>query len=100
MRSVAGLAAPGSKLVASDGVPDDLMEPASVEFTELSRAFTARIGEPMVTCVAPSDIEEVALAAGWPRVRSVDPSSFAPWFAGRTDGLEPVRAEWLLVAGN
>jgi hypothetical protein len=25
-------------------------------------------------------------------------ASFAPWFAGRTDGLEPVRAEWLLVA--
>jgi methyltransferase (TIGR00027 family) len=96
--AVAGLAAPGSKLVASYGVPDELMDPASVEFTELTRVFTARIGEPQITWVAPSDLEAVARAAGWPRVRSVDPSSFAPWFDGRTDGLEPVRAEWLLVA--
>jgi methyltransferase (TIGR00027 family) len=100
LRAVAGLAAPGSRLVASYGVPDDLMEPASVEFTELTRAFTARIGEPQITWVAPGGIEAVARAAGWPRVRSVDPSSFAPWFAGRTDGLAPVRAEWLLVAEN
>jgi methyltransferase (TIGR00027 family) len=98
LRAVAGLAAPGSRLVASYGVPDELMDPASVEFTELTRVFTARIGEPQITWVAPSDMEAVALAAGWQRVRSVDPSSFAPWFAGRTDGLEPVRAEWLLVA--
>ena len=74
------------------------MEPASVEFTELTRAFTARIGEPQNTRVTPGDVEPVARAAGWKRVTSVDPASFAPWFAGRTDGLEPVRAEWLLVA--
>jgi methyltransferase (TIGR00027 family) len=98
LRAVAGLAAPGSKLLASYGVPDDLMEPASVQFTELTRVFTARIGEPQITRLAPSDIEAVARAAGWPHVRSVDPLSFAPWFAGRTDGLQPVRAEWLLVA--
>jgi methyltransferase (TIGR00027 family) len=98
LRAVAGLAAPGSKLVASYGVPDDLMEPASREFTELTRVFTARMGEPQITWVAPSDIEAVARAAGWPRVSSVDPSSFVPWFDGRTDGLEPVRAEWLLIA--
>src|SRR6266702_3779010 len=72
LRAVAGLAAPGSKLVASYGVTDDLMEPASREFTELTRVFTARIGEPQITWVAPSDLEAVARAAGWPRVRSVD----------------------------
>ena len=70
-----------------------------MEFTELARAFTARIGEPQVTSVATSDIEALARAAGWPHTRSMDPSSFA-WFAARTDGLEPVRAEWLLVAEN
>ncbi len=96
--AVAGLAASGSKLVASYGVPDELMEPASREFTELTRAFTARIGEPQITWVAPGELEALARVAGWPRVRSVDPSSLAPWFAGRTDGLEPVGAEWLLVA--
>jgi O-methyltransferase involved in polyketide biosynthesis len=73
LRAVAGLAAPGSKLLASYGVPDDLMEPASVQFTELTRVFTARIGEPQITRLAPSDIEAVARAAGWPHVRSVDP---------------------------
>ena len=100
LRALAGLAAPGSKLVASYRVTDDLMEPASREFTELTRAFTARIGEPQITWLAPHDIEAVAQAVGWPRVRSVDPSLFAPWFAGRTDGLQPVKAEWLLVAEN
>jgi len=84
------LAAPRSKLVASYGVTDDLMEPASREFAELGRAFAARVGEPLITWVAPSDMEAVARAAGWPHVGSVDPSSFAPWFAERTDGLEPV----------
>jgi methyltransferase (TIGR00027 family) len=96
--AVAGLAAPGSTLVASFGVTDEWMDPASAEFTELTRAFTARIGEPQITWVAPGEMEAVAQAAGWPRVRSVDPLSFASWFTGRTDGLEPVRAEWLLVA--
>jgi methyltransferase (TIGR00027 family) len=100
LSAVAELAAPGSKLVASFGVPDELMDAASVEFAQLSRAFTARIGEPQITWVAPSDMEANARAAGWPRVRSVDPSSLAPWFAGRTDGLRPVRAEWLLIAEN
>jgi len=98
LRAVAGLAAPGSKLVASYGVPDELMDSASVEFTELTRAFTARIGEPQITWVAPAEIEAVAQAAGWPHVSSLNPASFAPWFAGRTDGLAPVLAEWLLVA--
>jgi methyltransferase (TIGR00027 family) len=98
LRTVAALAAPGSELVASYGVPDELMDPASVEFTELARVFTAQIGEPQITWVAPGDIEAAARAAGWPHVKSVDPASFAPWFAGRADGLEPVRAEWLLVA--
>jgi hypothetical protein len=74
------------------------MDPASVEFTELTRVFAAWIGEPQITRVAPGQMEAVARKAGWPRVRSVDPLSFAPWFAGRTDGLEPVRVEWLLVA--
>src|SRR6266508_3313204 len=69
--AVAGLAAPGSRLVASYGVPDELMEPALVEFTELTRVFTARIGEPRITWVAPGEMEAVARAAGWPRVRSV-----------------------------
>jgi len=98
LQAVARLAAPGSKLVASYGVTDDFMEPASVQFTALTRAFTAQIGEPQITWVTPDAMEAGARAAGWPRVRSVDPLSFAPWFAGRTDGLEPVRAEWLLVA--
>jgi methyltransferase (TIGR00027 family) len=98
LHAVARLAAPGSKLVASYGVTDDFMEPASVQFTALTRAFTAQIGEPQITWVAPDEMEAVARAAGWPRVRSVDPLLFAPWFAGRTDGLEPVRAEWLLIA--
>jgi methyltransferase (TIGR00027 family) len=100
LRAVACLAAPNSTLVASYGVPVNLMEPASVQFTELARVFAARAGEPQITQVTPSDVEAVAMAAGWRRARSVDPSSFAPWFVGRTDGLAPVGAEWLLVAEN
>lgn len=100
LHAVEALAAPGSKIIASYGVVDDRMELASQQFAEFGRAFTARVGEPQITWVAPADIEAVARAAGWPRVTSVDPASFYPWFAERADGLEPVRYEWLLVADN
>jgi hypothetical protein len=74
------------------------MEPASREFAEIGRAWTANAGEPQITWPAPGKIEAIAKAAGWRHVRSVDPASFAPWFADRADGLQPVRYEWLLVA--
>ncbi len=96
--AVAELAAPGSTLIASYGVPDDLMEPASREFAEGGRAWATQAGEPQITWVAPAEIEAIAKAAGWHAVRSVDPASFAPWFTDRADGLKPVSYEWLLVA--
>lgn len=64
---------------------------------EMGRAWAAQAGEPQITWVAPAEIEAIAKAAGWHGVRSVNPASFAPWFAGRADGLEPVSYEWLLV---
>jgi methyltransferase (TIGR00027 family) len=98
LTAVAELAAPNSTVIASYGVPDDLMEPASREFAEVGRAWTAQAGEPQITWPAPAEIEAIAKAAGWSSAHSVDPASLAPWFANRPDGLEPVRYEWLLVA--
>jgi hypothetical protein len=74
------------------------MEPASREFAKLTRTWTAQAGAPQITWPAPDEIEAVAKTAGWTRVNSVDPASLKSWFVGRTDGLEPVRYEWLLVA--
>jgi methyltransferase (TIGR00027 family) len=98
LAAVRELAAPGSTLIASYGVPDGLMDPASREFAELTRAWTMQAGAPQITWLGPAEIEAVAKAAGWARVSSVDPASFKGWFVGRTDGLKPVRYEWLLVA--
>lgn len=98
LAAVRELAAPGSTLIASYGVPDALMEPDSREFAELTRAWTSQAGTPQITWLPPVEIEAVAKTAGWTRVNSVDPASLKDWFAGRTDGLQPVRYEWLLVA--
>src|SRR6266498_1155365 len=87
--AVAGLAAPGSRLVASYGVPDELMDPALVEFTELTRVFTARIGEPRITWFAPGEMAAVARAAGWSRVRSVVRRRWRPGLPDGPTGWSP-----------
>jgi methyltransferase (TIGR00027 family) len=100
LSEVAALSAKGSTLIATFGVPDEFMEPASTEFAYRVRELVANIGEPQITWLPPEDMETTAREAHWPQVSSVDPASFAPWFAGRSDGLQPVRYEWLLVAEN
>jgi len=97
---VAALSAPGSTLIATFGVPDEFMEPASAEFAALVRDLVAKIGEPQITWLSPDEMETLVRESRWREVRRVDPASFAPWFAGRSDGLQPVRYEWLLVAVN
>jgi methyltransferase (TIGR00027 family) len=98
LTAVRELAASGSTLIASYGVPNSLMDPDSQSFAEITRAWTSQAGTPQITWLAPDEIEALAKAAGWVRVNSVDPASLKDWFVGRTDGLEPVRYEWLLVA--
>jgi hypothetical protein len=44
--------------------------------------------------------DATARDAGRRRVCRVDQATLGPWFAGRADGLQPVRYEWLLVAEN
>ncbi len=96
--SVVQMAAPRSRLIASYTVTKDLMDSASREFDDLARAASAEGDEPHITFMAPGDIEKIAKRAGFADVRSVDPSSFLPWFSQRTDGLRPVSYEWILVA--
>ncbi|HEX4558389.1 MAG TPA: class I SAM-dependent methyltransferase [Mycobacterium sp.] len=100
LTEVAGLSAPGSMLILTFGVPDEFMEPASREFSYIVREVVAQAGEPQITWLPPAEMEAIAWDAHWRQVRSVDPASLWPWFAGRSDGLEPVRYEWLLVAEN
>lgn len=100
LTEVARLAATGSTLIATFGVPDNFMEPASREFAHIVREVVAQAGEPQITWLAPDEMEAIARDAQWRQVRSVDPATFAPWFTGRSDGLQPVRYEWLLVAEN
>jgi O-methyltransferase involved in polyketide biosynthesis len=100
LSDVARLSAPRSKLIVSFGVTDEFMEPASREFAYIVREFVAKLGEPQITWLPPEKMEAIAWDAHWRQVRSVDPASFSPWFAQRSDGLKPVRYEWLLVAEN
>ncbi len=98
LRDVAGLAAPGSRLLASFTVTPELMDSDSREFDELARAASAEGGEDHITALAPTEIEAIARRAGWLRAESVDPSSFAGWFSNRDDGLTPASYERILVA--
>jgi methyltransferase (TIGR00027 family) len=97
LRDVAALAAPGSRLLGSYTVTPDLMDADSREFDDLARAASAETGEDHVTVFAPNTIEAMALASGWQSARSVDPTSFGPWFFERSDGLTPASYEWFLV---
>jgi len=98
LKEIEELAAPGSRLIVSYTVTPDLMDPGSRQFADLARAVSGDAGEPHLSAFAPAEIEGMARDAGWPRVHSIDPSSFAPWFSNRQDGLEPASYEWLLVA--
>lgn len=97
-RTMGELAAPGSRLVASYTVPRGHMDSDSQEFDDLARAAAADGGEPHISFLTPDEMETIARRAGWLTVRSVEPSSLAPYFADRTDGLTPVSYERLLVA--
>jgi methyltransferase (TIGR00027 family) len=98
LRDSADLAATGSRLVVSYTVTRDLMDADSREFDDLARAASAENSEEHITAFAPKEIEGLALASGWQSARSVDPTSFGPWFSQRSDGLTPATYEWLLVA--
>jgi methyltransferase (TIGR00027 family) len=95
---VAALAAPGSRLLASYTVAPDLMDADSREFGDLARAASAENGEDHITVLGADEIEGMARDAGWRTATSVDPSSFAPWFSNRSDGLTPASYERILVA--
>jgi methyltransferase (TIGR00027 family) len=98
MTAVLDLAAPRSRLIATYTVTRDLMDADSREFDDLAREASKATGEPHVTFLAPEEMETIARQAGWPTANSLNPLSFAPWFAHRSDGLVPARYEWLLVA--
>jgi methyltransferase (TIGR00027 family) len=98
MREIAELSAPGTRLIVSYTVTSDLMDAGSREFADLARAAAGDAGEPHLSVFAPAEIEGMARDAGWTGVHSIDPSSFAPWFSNRRDGLAPASYEWLLVA--
>jgi methyltransferase (TIGR00027 family) len=95
---VAELSAPGSRLLASYTVTPDLMDSDSREFDQLARAASAEGGEDHITALRADEIEGMARDAGWRTVGSVDPSTFAPWFSDRRDGLTPASYERILVA--
>jgi hypothetical protein len=68
--------------------------------TILPARSLAKAGAPQITWLAPEELEAIAAEAGWRHIASVDSATFAPWFAGRIDGLRLVRYEWLLVTDN
>ncbi len=98
LRAAADLSAPGSRMLVSFTVTDDLMDPDSREFADLARTASAAGGEDHITAFAPEEIEAIAREAGWHSANTVDPSSFAAWFSDRADGLTPASYERILMA--
>jgi methyltransferase (TIGR00027 family) len=65
LAEVTGLSPAGSTLIATFGVPDEFMEPASCEFAYIVREFVAKVGEPQITWLAPVKMESIAREAHW-----------------------------------
>jgi methyltransferase (TIGR00027 family) len=96
--TIARASAPGSELVGSFVVNEDLMDAESREFNQFARAASASYGEPHLTFLDPQEIEKMGSSSGWKSVRVLSPSTLSGWFNGRTDGLTPASYEWLFTA--
>jgi methyltransferase (TIGR00027 family) len=95
MRQVATLA-PGSMLAMTFLVPTDLVEDAERPAQLAVEAAARQSGTPFISHYAPSDIEAMALDAGFSSAQHVSPTE--RYFADRIDGIRPSSVERLLVA--
>ena len=91
--------APGSTLAMTFMLPIDLIDEDERALQVRVEAAARASGTPFLSHYAPDDIVAMARAAGFTTVRHVTPAELTQrYFADRTDGLRPARAEHLIVA--
>lgn len=98
LRTVAGCA-PGTEIVLSYAPTDDELDDLARRFGEIAAVVVAAVGEPFTTRLSRADAEALVRRCGLqvadhPRHDDL----VARYFASRTDGLRPYRAEGLLAA--
>ncbi|OXC73687.1 class I SAM-dependent methyltransferase [Caballeronia sordidicola] len=101
LRQVSGLA-PGSILAMTFLFPLELADPEVRPGLEMAEKGARASGTPFLSFFTPSEIQALALEAGFKEARHVPAADLARrYFAGRTDGLRPPNnAEELLVAST
>jgi methyltransferase (TIGR00027 family) len=99
LRRIAALA-PGSTLVMSFLLPIELMDPEVRPGFERAMEGARASGTPFVSFFSPTEMQTLALEAGFRDARHVSAATLAQrYFADRTDGLRPPNnSEELLVA--
>jgi len=101
LRQVAALA-PGSTLAMTFMLPIELADPELRPGIEQAAKGARAAGTPFLSLFAPSEMLELARAAGFRQVEHVPAAALAErYFAGRSDGLRPPdSSEELLVAAT
>lgn len=90
LRSIAGLAAPGSELVLDFALPVDRQPPAERHAFLRAQAAVERRGEPWRSFFEPAEFAALARHCGFELVAMVTPADLQQrYFAGRDDGLVP-----------
>ncbi len=98
LRQVAALAT-GTTLAMTFLVPLDLLEEEERAARQMTEKFAAAAGTPWLSFFAPSDLQDMARAAGFNKVELVSSPMLAHrYFSGRADGLRPSSSEEILVA--
>ena len=98
LRQVAALA-PGSTLVMTFVLPLELAEPEERAGLEVVEKAARASGTPFISLFTPPQMLALAREAGFRDVQLVSAANLTQrYFAGRADGLRPLRAEALLVA--
>lgn len=98
LRQIASLA-PGSTLAMTFLRPLELVAADERQLWQYAERGARGSGTPFISFFGPTEIVDVALAAGFTRARHVSAEMLNErYFAGRTDGLRTLTAEELVVA--
>ncbi len=99
MREIAGRLAPGSTLAMTFLLPTALVDDALRPGFEAAERGARAAGTPFISFYNPGEVSEVARRAGFQSAQHISAAMLNErYFANRTDGLQTLRGEELLVA--
>ncbi len=94
-----GALSPGTTLVSTFAVPDELVAPDEAEVTARTKAATAARGGPWIGSYTPDEAQALAREAGFSDIHYQSTEATTErYFSGRSDGLKVPSVEHLLVA--